>query len=176
MKTWVWAKEWFQRQRNQTVDEIIRKLVVGVFVGLVVWGWRFVGAAFRSLWAWLPGLRSSIQVETWQLLSIGLLPLLLIEAARHLMRYRYRKDHFCGVDWVWAYSFPKGRVIRVTAMCPVCHRPIPRPRNILEHTDNFLCPTCSYNSLERSREAMPRDWELFIQGKVKARADCACAQ
>src|SRR6266568_6980885 len=160
------------KQGSPTLTEVVGSVVGGLMVlgvpTLVVVFWSSVVSALSSLVGLLGHLRDTIMLEVWQLPAL----LLFFVAAQFVFwyarLYRYRKDTIFGLDFTWLYSFPMGRVVRVRAFCPVCHKRASEPMWALR-CDNYLCRNCGYNTESRGAERMEYPWDSAIQRRVNAR-------
>lgn len=111
---------------------------------------------------------TNMLIPRFQLALYVLLPYLLWTLFRYVRLYRYCSDTVFGLDFTWAYSTPFGRVCRVRAFCPVCHKRATEPV-WFGPTDNYLCRNCTYDTESRRPERMEYPWRSAIQRRVYAR-------
>ena len=114
-------------------------------------------------------LRSEVRVQAWVLPALFLLPLILMHLSWYVRLYRYRRDRIFGLDFTWAYSFPRGRVARVRARCPSCHASISEQAYEVIMSDNFLCSICHYDSQRLSKDPIRLPWSRVIEARVHKR-------
>ena len=165
---------------GMAVSRWIRKNKAGLLVNIAAAAvWSPVPVVFGLLWKsivpatiphtgllWL--LRSDIRASVWMLPALFLLSMVLLHLTRYIRLYRYRADTFFGLDFIWRYSFPRGRVVRVRAFCPHCRKPASEPVGFLDRYDNFLCRNCDYNTESRHAERMEYPWRAAVQRRVNA--------
>lgn len=161
--------EWVRKNRTPLLIGLLPGLLTGWLLELPRLTWRCIVFGYHALSNFLTLLQKDVTIKTGVLVVLCIVPLIMVFAVRYVLLYKYREDKFCGVRWKWHYSFPMGRVIKVRLFCPACREETVRPKSVLSCyslASNFLCGNCGYNSLNHTRDEMPRDWDCFIQAKV----------
>ena len=145
-----------------------RKLLLSIATSsvgltLLLFLWRHIVSALSVLPRLFQWLRQDITVELWLVLALPMLTLLLLILVQYFRQYRYSSGIVFGLDFTWFYLTPFGRICRVRAFCPVCHKLLTEPTLI--HIP-IICSTCDQLASRTYNGPVEYPWHDAIQRRV----------